>query len=510
VRFLSIVVILMLVNAASPCKAQALETVLDSFLSQNFTEAKKSAARPPEFSTIADWSARHPGETIESPGERSRDDGSLSARNLQDREREGRWCLRSSANIDLPDGVRVRRTVLFYQPLVEQIYNKPLPPLPTEDGDSLRQHGCRLTRILSEFELPVGMNPGDFADTLAKRLPGKRSEEPGRFVESSSPKDFWKPLYFFSGRSSFIVFTHAFADHPAVLLEWKAGTLDYGQPSSDAVNPEAGHPWLPSRAALIARLPEAPTLEMLSFLAPQVGDWREQPPLFCNRELAPVLRNWFALAAKATPERHAAALLVADAVAGRLSDCDEFSDTEENVPPQSGMPPEGTDEDLRKSLAELGIKTEKSARPGPEYYTGNLIAQVRKLAPGGVVNELSWIATLDQRCQWSATIDSNCMDFIQSGEAFLLRFPADEWTPSVHLLLAEAYSITAVEESEEAAPTSEKAAENPELLTKAAAHYRAWYATSTNERDRALVWEEIWGIEAGLGPRLMVPEQLRQ
>jgi hypothetical protein len=170
---------------------------------------------------------------------------------------------------------------------------------------------------------------------------------------------------------------------------------------------------------------------------------------------------------------------------------------------------DGGYDDLKKNLTELGIETDKSARPGPEFYTGNLIAQARKLASAGVVNELSWIATLDQRCQWSAISDADCADFIQSGEAFLLRFPADEWTPSVHLLLAEAYSITAAEDREEAAPTSQKAAESSELLARAAAHYRAWYSTSTNQRDRALVWEEIWGIEAGLGPRLMVPEQLR-
>jgi hypothetical protein len=259
---------------------------------------------------------------------------------------------------------------------------------------------------------------------------------------------------------------------------------------------------------MLARLPVAPTFDMLSFLSPQVGDYWEQPPFFCDRQLVPVLRNWFALAARATPERHAAALLLADAVADRLSDCVEFSDSDDDVSPEDEKSLAGSYEDLKKNLAAFGIATGKSARPGPEYYTGNLLAEVRKLAPSGVVNELSWIASLDQRCQWSSESDSDCAEFIKSGESFLLRFPSDEWTPSVHLLLAEAYSITAADLDEDglAAPDSGKA----KLPMKAAAHYRAWYEGSTNERDRALVWQEIWGIEAGMGPHLMVPEQLRQ
>jgi hypothetical protein len=492
----------MLLHVPSPGYGQTLEAALDSYLSQGFSGAKK-----PDLPTIEEWSASHPNETVQPPGEGRQNAGPETPQDAQVKEWEGRWCMQSIANIDLADGVHVRRVALFYQPLVEQIWDKPLPPLPTEDRIALRQHGCRLVRILSEFE--GNTNPRDLAETIAGRLPGKRSDEPGDLINRSSRKDFWQPVCSFHIHSFYLLFTHSSADHPAVLLEWKAETQDYGEPSSKNIDPEAGQPWLPLRAAMLAQLPQAPTLDMLAFLAPRAGDQWEQPRFFCDRQLVPVLRNWFTLAAHSTPEQHAAALLVADAVADRLSDCEEFIDSNDYVPPEVDKLLDGSYDDLKKNLAQLGIETDRSARPGPEFYTGNLIAQARKLASAGVVNELSWIATLDQRCQWSAISDADCADFIQSGEAFLLRFPADEWTPSVHLLLAEAYSITAAEDREEAAPTSQKAAESSELLARAAAHYRAWYSTSTNQRDRALVWEEIWGIEAGLGPRLMVPEQLR-
>ncbi len=502
VRFASATVILMLLHVPSQGHSQTLDADLGNYLSQSFSDARK-----PELATVEEWLTKHPGEATQTPEEGRQNDDSESPQDAQVKEWEGRWCMLSTANIDLADGIHVRRVALFYQPLVEDIWDKPLPPLPTEAGSALRQHGCRLVKILSEFN--GNANPRDLTEKIAKLLPGKRSEEPGNRIDRTSRKDFWQPAYSSDNRTFFLLFTHDFADHPAVLLEWNAETLDYGQPSSRNINPEAEQPWLPLRAAMLAKLPEAPTLDMLSFLAPQVGDQREQPRFFCDRQLVPVLRNWFALAARNPPEQHAAALLVADAVADRLSDCEEFNDSNEYVPPEVDKLLDRSYDDLKKNLAELGIETDKSARPGPEFYTGNLIVQAKKLAPAGVVNELSWIATLDQRGEWCPTFDADCTDFIQSGEAFLLRFPADEWTPSVHLLLAEAYSVTAAEDGEEAGFISGKAAESSELLTKAAAHYRAWYATSTNERDRALVWEEIWGIEAGLGPRVMVPMQSR-
>jgi hypothetical protein len=101
----------------------------------------------------------------------------------------------------------------------------------------------------------------------------------------------------------------------------------------------------------------------------------------------------------------------------------------------------------------------------------------------------------------------DCTDFIKEGESFLTHFPEDEWTPGVHLILAETYSLTAAELDEGDSATA--APEKDELLKRAMAHYRAWYASSANARDRVLVRQEIWGIEAGMGPWLMVPGELR-
>jgi hypothetical protein len=218
------------------------------------------------------------------------------------------------------------------------------------------------------------------------------------------------------------------------------------------------------------------------------------------------LRKWLKLAARSVPEQRAAAILLADRVLGRLGDCEEFSE----YGSAEDQEIEAKNHDaLEKDLQELGIETITPARLGNEHYSGNLLVKALELAPEGVVNELGQMAILNDRCQWSSSSDSaDCTDLIKKGESFLSRFPEDEWTPSVHLILAEACSLTAagLDASNSADPETTKT----ELLKKAAAHYRAWYAKSTNERDRALVWQEIWAIEAGMGPWLTMPPNLQQ
>jgi len=295
---------------------------------------------------------------------------------------------------------------------------------------------------------------------------------------------------------------------PVVLLDLEWGTLDYGQPSKNSINPEAEQPWLAMRAAMLARLPEAPTLAMLSFLAPRVGHYYEQPPLYCRRQLIPVLRKWFDLASRSTPQQRAAAILLADQVLARLGDCQEICNAGDCVT-HDASEIEANHNALERDLQELGIGTTSSAHLGYEHYSGNLLDKVLKLAPEGAVNELGQMAILNDRCQLPSSADSvDCTDFIKKGESFLARFREDEWTPCVHLILAEACSHNAVglDESNSADPDTTK----NDLLKKAAVHYRAWYARTTNERDRALVWQEIWGIEAGIGPWLTLPPDLQQ
>lgn len=495
---------LMLFTVPLFCGAQTQPPSLESFISQTVSEAE--TLKTP---TIGEWAIHHPDETVDAPDIKDSDNDQQNARSVHNRELQGRWCLRSTTNILLDGGIYVHRTALFYQPLVEKIWDKPLPPLPTESGDALRQHGCGLAKILYEF---YGVtDPQKLFDTLAKLIPGDRSEEPGNYIVDYQGKDYWKPAYSFDNifRYGYIYDLYVSKskdtrpdEQPTTLLEWKGGILEYGQPSKDTVNPEAGQPWLALRAAKLAQLPEVPTLDMLSFLAPQVGDSNEQPPFYCDRQLIPVLRKWMALAAQSKPEQHAAALLLANEVLGRLSECEEFAEEPFNSSFETDDEWDNAHDSLEKDLKELGIETWKSARPGPEQYAGNLLAQVPKLAPTGPVNELYRMAILDDRCVWSQITELDCTIIIKEGESFLSSFPQDEWTPSVHLILAEAYTLSsAVTGGYSPTPDPEKTA----LEKKAEVQYRAWYAKSKNQRDRALVWEEIWALDAGMGPWLNLP-----
>jgi hypothetical protein len=493
---------------------QTPRPTLNTYISQSVREADTLYS-----ATVEKWAAQHPGEVVETFADKQSEYGAgvaykLSAREQDDRKLQGRWCLRSLTEIELDGGIRVRRIALFYQPLVELTYGKALPPLPTETGDELEKHGCRLVRILHEFQ--EVSNPQNLLETIAKQMPGTRVSEPGKFIEQTA-EGYWMPICTFERFGDPIAYYHLFVrsskvsnaeDSAAVLLEWEWGSLTYGQPSNKTIAPEAGQPWLALRAGKLARLGEGPTLDMLSFLAPQIGDTYEERPFHCHRQLIPVLRRWLDLADHRGPEQHGAAVLLADQVLSRLWYCEEFLHSGPYDSPEEDAIAAKEQEALENDLKELGVRTE-TGRLGAEYYSGNLRDEVLKLAPNGIVNELGRMAILNDRCQWDHNADSaDCSKIIKEGESVLARFPEDEWTPSVHLILAEAYALTAANPEDEfsATPRPPKS----EWEKKAAAHYRAWYAKSTNERDRALVWQEIWALEAGMGPWLLMPWELQQ
>jgi hypothetical protein len=144
--------------------AQTSAPTLDGYISQSVGGADSLYS-----ATIGEWAIRHPGETVEAPAPKDRDHDEENAREQQYWKLEGRWCLRSTSGIELAGGIRVRRIALFYQPLVElSVSPKPLPPMPTETGDALRKHGCRLDKIFYEFD---GVrDPQNFAETIAKQI----------------------------------------------------------------------------------------------------------------------------------------------------------------------------------------------------------------------------------------------------------------------------------------------------------------------------------------------------
>jgi hypothetical protein len=248
---------------------------------------------------------------------------------------------------------------------------------------------------------------------------------------------------------------------------------------------------------------------MLAFLMPGQGGAQGQPLLDCNQQLIPVLRGWMQSAAHSPSAQQAAALLLADQVlASRLYDCSEFPDDVPYSRPEDGGPEKDAYDALEHSLKSLGIGT--YSYRGGEYYSGTLLLKIASLAPSGPVNELYRVAVIDEPCTWEKIPpdDSgpNWHDRVISvGESILRDYPHDEWTPSVHLMLAEAYALASQSlpspfYRQSGTPTE------ADLLKKALQHYRAWYAGSENEHDRKLVWREIWDLQAGLAPRLTLQQ----
>jgi hypothetical protein len=444
--------------------------------------------------SVEEWTRQHAGDTFETPTDSFPTELSLG-------ELEGRWCARSTATTMLEGGVAVRRIALFYPPIVETLEtleSNDLPPLPREKGLALIRSGCALEKVFYYFQ-GVG-NPRSTAEAIiASQISPFMYKIHGLGIFDPWD-DRWTLLQPFSHSEPDFTFAVAVGDpeghdmQQSILLIWKPIDMRHGEPS-EVIDPKAGQPWLAARAAGVAALPLAPTLDMLSLLAPRSGDPGERPRLHCNADVVPILRRWLALADGSSPSQHAAALVLADAVATRLGECVEYGSP--GIPYQPPSPEDAgwkAYDSLTRSLAKLGISM-GDTRAGPQY-TGNLPKKAMALAKRGVADELARIATIDQPCAWASDSDWP-KEEVSVGESILADFAPDEWTASVHLILAEAY----IAESDRETPPGSEA----DLREKAIEHYRKYYAHSTNDRDRTLVWEEIWNLQAGLPPRLMLP-----
>jgi hypothetical protein len=490
-------------------RAQAPQNSLASYIGQAVVDAGQV-----DSVTIDEWKQSHPEDStdvqaaFQAPDQSNAGDQRLIGV-------EGQWCMRASASdVSLENGVTVKRVALFDPPQVENLYPKPIPPLPTETGDALRRHGCRLHRLLYEFTL--NGDPQALAKCIATLLPWDQAPLPPQVPpQMEAMRIFWASLYEFSLFRPATTAPHIgqawLAVNPGGKWQWRdvapavllaiSGGLEYGEPSG-TIDPEAGQTWLALRAAMLARQPLGATLAMLQLLAPERGDRGEQPPFHCSTQLLPPLREWMRLANASDPAPRAAALLVADqALVYRLGECAEYPSGIPYMPPQPGDARFAAYDTLMKGLHEMGI-TMKRGRDG-EWYSGNLTDKALALAPSGPVNELGRIAVLDDRCSWASDLEWPGT-VISIGEKTLTDFPSDEWTPNLHLIVAGAYasawnlgsSISSANDS------SAPPAVNEAWRKKAEMHYRAWYAQATSDRDRALVWEEIWALAAGMQPRL--------
>jgi hypothetical protein len=505
--------LLMLATFSAALPAQTLETALQAYLGAAITDAASS-----EPVTIADWTSAHPGEIVEAPdwsefayGFQGQFDGGTG----QDGKVSGLWCLRSSVDLDLAEGLHVHRVAYFYQPNVEQSYEALLPPLPAEGGDGLRRNGCRLVRILHEFSGAADANA--LIESITRRISMKPDDRYLQKDGSNSPGAFWTPVHEFTlwGRNG-AYFKLERNDQkseepnpPAKVLFWSGSRISgFGEPSGKAIDAKADEPWIPMRAAMVAGEPAGPTLALLSLLPPPTAvDRSERTEIVCDKKLFPSLRWWMNLHANGSDEQRAADLLFADQILGYASDiCAEFQMKMEpgfwsrkSVEDADAVEAK-THEMLVKHLGQLGIETGESARPANEYYAGNLMPQVLKLAnPKGQVAELARIAKLGNRCSFGGA-EGHSAPFIAEGESILAGFRADDFTPVVDLMLAEEYSQEALNAPNE---SDASASQRDSFVKKAIEHYLAWYDASGNERDRALVWQEIWGLQAGLPPRLV-------
>jgi hypothetical protein len=452
--------------------------------------------------SIDEWTRQRPGEILDTGNTKFQPGES---------DLEGQWCARSTVDIELTNGASVRRIALFYPPLVE--WNPTLPPLPIETGQTLVRHSCRLQKVLYEFHgiadpqqvaevmasqiskilfkktcdqpRPDGMALWEPIDCFSDSSPEGRAAE---YVLAVSDPDVWKSIRAVSPPDTS-------KGMPSILVGWTLITAENGSPPIENLSPQAEQPWLAVRAAALANQPLRPALAMLSLLHPAP----DSPRLACNTELVPALRNWLGLAATSSPRQHAAALVLADRVlADRISDCVELSGR--GIPfmvPGPGDPDWKAYDSVMRSLKNLDIGTATN-RDGL-YYNGNLLDKVATMDPGGVADELGRIATIDTPCNWANS--RRWPDRVISvGETILSDFPQDGWTPSVHLILAEAYAYVLANTDESAdAPQPEA-----QLRAKAIAHYRAYYMLSKSHHNRALVWQEIWNLNAGGDPRLML------
>jgi hypothetical protein len=445
--------------------AQALSTLIQSDLAD--LDARAS---------LADWLRLHPDEKLE------------PARYDLEYESQGRWCARTMARIQLPQGGELIRYAMFYPP---KAGSGLLPPLPAKQDDSLAEQGC--TQLSFWYEVHNTTGVADLAGKVSQELtvswgvPGTVPRSKRSLWNSAN----WSPLFTWQRGDNSIWVAGDPEGRPKegsrlLILTRSLGAPRGGiDPSSNTFGIVPGSlPSLAGEAARLAAVDPALTNEILRQLKQHgpspTSTLPSAPPL-------EPLERWLRAAQNLPPQRKAAALLVSDFYATAVR----------------GFFRPGEAYGMR--LTELGAEFGPAMPPGEMEYKHNWRRQAGQLAAAGPADLLVRMAHLEDTCSFEA--ESPAIDWrnalIPYGEKFLRGFPMNEWTPYAHFILARAYAAKlmlaypgAYEPREIYTPSSEA----PQLRQAAITHFRDFLRGKADAPEAAWAWEEVWRLLAGLPP----------
>lgn len=410
--------------------------------------------------TLARWRQNHRAGKVElAHFQRERDAYEV------DFTQETRWCAASSDA--LPP---VSRTALFYVPTVRQ---GALPPLPASVDPSLTA-GCQLHAIWYQTRTYSSAEALTRELTLLWGAPNGRRARP----------DLWD-----SGRWMRAVSWQ----RPGVSV-WVAEDPDSDQPrliafvakdDAEAADDEqyelldgALRHKVAEGAAKIAGQDTTLTKWMLGHADCAAEPGPKEPEAVTVDKLS----SWLKQAARLSPERRAASLLVADVVVK----CTEFS---------------GAD---TQGLVALGATFPQMCSDGP-VYNHNFRDRAARLVPNSRVDELAAVAAFTEPCSLEGR-GSWMDDVIATGQKLLAALAPGERTPWLHYAMARAHSARLAYSYPGGFPDPEDSgAVTPpggrqRARAQAIKYFRLFAAEKPTAREAVWAWYQGWRLLAGLPP----------
>lgn len=386
---------------------------------------------------VSTWQHDHPGENEVAP----------SLENPE-YETQGLWCAARQATVELRDGVKVRRLVLFYVPAE-------LPPITGKlDPDlSLR---CELESFVYQVDAAADL----------KKLVLETSQALGAAwgaAEVIAPHDrlrygwgsaYWDPYFHWQ-------------------LPW--GT------AVEALDTKAGRGLVILRGR---RLPES---------APDITDFHygasDQPSVAGEAvKLAGVATgplnsteafvNWIRNTRELPAPRRAAALLAADI----------------------GMRGFGLLPADRFRLEAIGARFKEIGDDAT--YAGNWLAEATRLAVTGQAAELIRMDRVETPCSFEGPADWRA-PLIEYGEKFLKEAPGSMWAPYVHYILARTYAMRLLlnfKGGDAAANANRGQVDSSAMRSGALGHFAAYLAAKPQGGGSKFAREESFRLVAGLPP----------